>query len=238
MRKIAKAALCIFSLVAVPAAGRAQSTDLLWEVETRFVSTNLRRPSRCMRMPSTRSRGDPRNAPPADMILRLERRLNDPDCANASTPDTCAATKRARYEQSRLGWAAQTLGGICYDRDARPRRYATTCERRYSWGSAKEDYILPDAHTVAIRLSPERAAEAQGDCVWSWKPRAGAGQGGTKRQACKDKLVIARVPYARDVAASGVSVSVKLPDGRELADPVCGGRRPFHRWARGFVCIR
>jgi hypothetical protein len=36
--------------------------------------------------------------------------------------------------------------------------------------------------------------------------------------ACADTLTIARVPYASDRARSGVSVRVKLPDGRELVE--------------------
>src|SRR5262249_12875973 len=40
----------------------------------------------------------------------------------------------------------------------------------------------------------------------------------SKKLACKDKLTIARVPWSQDKAQSGVSVSVKLPDGRELVD--------------------
>ena len=67
---------------------------------------------------------------------------------------------------SKAGWAgaAQTLGDTCYESDGRPRRYAPVCERKYSWGSAKEDYILPDAHTVQIGLAPEALAGASGDC--------------------------------------------------------------------------
>src|SRR5262249_57621195 len=41
----------------------------------------------------------------------------------------------------------------------------------------------------------------------------------SRRMACADKLTIARVPYALDRTQSGVSVTVKLPDGRELAEP-------------------
>src|SRR5437870_4396305 len=108
MRKIAKTALCIFSLVAVPAAGRAQSADLLWEVENPFRFYKSPASFALHETAFNALRGDPHNAPPADIVSRLERRLNDPDCRDASTPDTCAATKRARYEQSRLGWAAQT----------------------------------------------------------------------------------------------------------------------------------
>ena len=92
------------------------------------------------------------------------------------------------------------------------------CERKYSWGSAKEDYVLPEAHTVAIRIAPEQLAGVTGDCIWSWQPRKAGGKAESKKLACKDKLTIARVPYALDRAHSGVSVTVKLPDGRELAE--------------------
>ena len=50
---------------------------------------------------------------PRDVVWRTERRLNDPDCRDSSTPDRCAATAGKRYQQSRIGWAAQTLGDTC-----------------------------------------------------------------------------------------------------------------------------
>ena len=53
----------------------------------------------------------------------------------------------------------------CYDRNARPRHYMPTCERQYSWGTAKEDYVLPDAHTVQIRIAPEQLEAAQDDAT-------------------------------------------------------------------------
>jgi len=156
---------------------------------------------------------------PADIVWRTERALNDPNCRDASTPDRCAATAGRRYQQSRLGWAAQTLGDTCYESNGRPRRYAVVCERKYSWGAAREDYVLPEAHTVAIRIAPGRLAGVSGDCVWAWQPRRAGGKTETKRTACTDKLTIARVPYALDRGHSGVSVTVKLPDGRELSEP-------------------
>src|SRR5205085_4106640 len=55
--------------------------------------------------------------------------------------------------------------------------------------------------------------------TWSWQPRKGGGKAESKKLACKDKLTIARVPFALDRKSSGVSVKVKLPDGRELAEP-------------------
>jgi hypothetical protein len=164
-------------------------------------------------------RGNPSAALPADIIWRTERALNDPDCKDASTPDRCAATAGKRYQQSRLGWAAQTVGETCYESNGRPRRYSPRCERRYSWGAATEDYVLPQAHTVTIRIAPEQIAGVNGECVWSWQARKAGGKTESKRIACADKLTIARVPYALDRANSGISVTVQLPDGRVLVEP-------------------
>src|SRR5262249_21448050 len=115
--------------------------------------------------------------------------------------------------------AAKTQAATCYDNIHRPRGYMVQCERKYSWGSAKEDFILPDAHTVVIKLSA-KLMEAAGKekCIWNWQPRAG-GKVETRTLACAERLTIARVPYSTDYARSGVAVSVKLPDGREAGDP-------------------
>jgi len=108
----------------------------------------------------------------------------------------------------------------------RPQRAAAalhglvTCDRQYSWGTAKEDYILPDAHTVVMHVAPEHlAAAGPGDCVWTWQARRAGAAPETRKQACKDKLVIKRVPFALNRALSGVSVKVQLPNGTALADP-------------------
>ena len=45
---------------------------------------------------------------------------------------------------------------------------------------AKEDYVLPDAHTVAIRIAPEQLAGVTGDCIWSWQPRKAGGKAETQ----------------------------------------------------------
>lgn len=200
--------------------GPAVATDLFWEVENPFRLFKQGNSFALHEKAFQSVRGDAHDLMPADIIWRSERRLNDPDCGNALTPDTCAATGRARYEQSRLGWAARTLNSICYDSGARPRHYPATCERRYSWGVAKEDYVLPQAHTVAIRLSQEQLAQIPGgECIWTWQPRKSGGRSESRKQPCKDKLTIARVPFSLDRAASGVSVVVRLPDGHELSDP-------------------
>src|SRR5262249_32099202 len=124
------------------------------------------------------------------------------------------------YNESRLGWAAKTYANACYDNVARPRHYPFQCERRYAWGAAREDYILPEAHTVSIRLSAERRAEAgTSPCAWSWHAHAAGGRSGPRTQPCAEKLINDRVPFALDPATSGVSVKVRLPDGRELSEP-------------------
>jgi hypothetical protein len=128
----------------------AHAADLLWQVESPF------RFFKNAASFAMYERGYPaaRNElvlPPADVVWRTERRLNDPDCRDMTSPTSCADTARARYDRSRLGWASQTIDAVCYD--SRQGRYLASCDRRYSWGTAKEDYVLPDAHTVAIRLS-------------------------------------------------------------------------------------
>src|SRR5258708_11621570 len=200
------------------AAGTVQAADLSWQVENPFRFFKSTRSFALHEAAFNAARGAPNGPLPVDIVWRLERRLNDPDCKDASTPDRCAETAGPRYAQSRLGWAAQTLGDNCYETDGRPRRYSPICERKYSWGSAKEDYILPDAHTVQIQIAADQLAGVTGDCTWTWQPRKPGGKAETQKQACKDKLTIARVPYALDRASSGVSVTVKLPDGRELSE--------------------
>ena len=202
------------------AGGPAAAADLVWEVESPFRLFKNSNSFTLHENAFKQVRGAPNGTLPSDIIWKLERRLNDPDCRDKSSPAACAATRGPRYEQSRLGWAAQTLPAVCYESNGNPRRYSTICERKYSWGTAKEDYVLPEAHTVAIGLSPERLAEVPtGDCVWSWQPRRSGGKAESRKLACKNKLTIARVPYAQDRAVSGVSVSVKLPDGREFNEP-------------------
>jgi lysophospholipase L1-like esterase len=220
-RALAWATTTLFASLAITsslAVSPGFAADLIWEVENPFRFFKPTRSFALHEAAFNAARGDPAGALPADIIWRTERQLNNPDCKDASTPDRCAATAGKRYQQSRLGWAAQTVGETCYDSNGRPRRYATVCERKYSWGSAKEDYVLPEAHTVAIRIAPEQLAGVTGDCVWSWQARKAGGKNESKKIACKDKLTIARVPYALERAGSGVSVTVKLPDGRELAE--------------------
>jgi len=197
-------------------ADSSHAADLVWQVENPFRFFKATRSFAMHEAAFNAVRGD-LNAPlPADIIWRVERRLNDPDCKDPTTPDTCAATAGPRYEQSRLGWAAQTLGDTCYDSNGHPRHYLTVCSRKYSWGTAQEDYVLPPAHTVTIQVAPEQLAGVTGDCMWAWQARKPGGKTETKKLPCKDKLTITRVPFALDRNDSGVTVAVRLPDGRDL----------------------
>jgi hypothetical protein len=105
----------------------AQAQDLQWQVENPFRFFKSTRSFALHEAAYNASRGN--GELPRDVVWRTERRLNDPDCRDSSSPDRCAATAGRRYQQSRLGWAAQTLNDTCYDRNARPRRYNPTCER-------------------------------------------------------------------------------------------------------------
>jgi len=196
------------------------AADLTWEVENPYRFFKRTSSFEVQEKAFNAVRGSPGQPLPANILWRVERRLNDPDCRDSSTPDNCLATARPGFEKSRLGWAAQTVDLNCYDRNARPRRYMVMCDRQYSWGVAREDYILPDAHTVVMHIAPERLASVgAGDCVWTWQPKKAGLPAETRKQACALKLVIRRVPFSLNRSASGVSVKVQLPDGTALADP-------------------
>jgi hypothetical protein len=216
-KALATTAWLVGSFVSIGASS-GWGADLVWQVENPFRFFKSTKSFALHEAAFNSVRGQAGDALPSDIIARLERRLNDPDCKDSSTPDRCAATAGPRYQQSRLGWAAQTLNDNCYETNGKPRRYSPVCERKYSWGTAKEDYVLPEAHTVQIQLAAETLKGVTGECQWSWQPRKAGGKTETKKLACKDKLTIARVPFALDRANSGVAVTVKLPDGRELAD--------------------
>jgi hypothetical protein len=198
----------------------AQAADLEWEVENPFRFYKVGSSFTLHERAFTAVRGDPESPIPTDIVLRTERRLNDPDCRDKTTPQSCSTTAGRQYEQSRLGWAAKTHPTLCYDSERRPRGYLAQCERRYSWGSAKEDFILPEAHTVIVRLAPEHVqAAGNGKCVWVWQPHGPGGKAETRTLPCAEHLTIPRVPYSTDRSRSGVTVTVKLPDGRGFADP-------------------
>ncbi len=217
MRRALTAIVSVVGLVT--GVGQAYAADLEWEVESPFRFYKVGSSFAVHEKAFAAVRGDPEGPIPADIVLRTERRLNDPDCKDRTTPETCGNTAGRGYEQSRLGWAAKTNQTLCYDSERRPRGYLAQCERKYSWGSAKEDFVLPEAHTVTIRLGAEQTkAAGAGKCTWTWQGRGPGAKSETRTISCSDRLTIARVPYSPDRNRSGVSVIVKLPDGNSLSD--------------------
>lgn len=214
------AATLFISTLTICGIESCRAADILWEVENPYRFFKRSSSFEVQERAFNAARGAAGQSLPTNILWRVERRLNDPDCKDSSTPDNCLATARPGFERSRLGWAAQTVDLNCYDRNARPRRYMVTCDRQYSWGTAKEDYILPDAHTVVMQVAPDHLANAgAGDCVWTWQPKKASLPAETRKQACNVKVVIKRVPFSLDRAVSGVSVKVQLPNGTVLADP-------------------
>ena len=95
------------SLFASLAVNSSQAADLIWEVESPFRFFKPTRSFALHEAAFNAVRGDPAAPLPTDIIWRTERRLNDPDCKDASHPDKCAATagKRYRAKPPRLGGA-------------------------------------------------------------------------------------------------------------------------------------
>ncbi len=208
-------ATILIGLTATP----SNSADILWKVENPFRFFKRSASFDMYERAFNAVRGNPSLPVPDKIIWKTERRLNDPDCKDSSSPNACANTARKNYESSRQGWASHTVDFTCYDRKA-PRHYMPVCDRQYSWGTAREDYVLPEAHTVHLWLAPEiLAANPAGECTWTWTPHRAGLSGETRKQPCKDQFVIKRLPYSLDRRTSGAIVKVTLPDGRELVDP-------------------
>ena len=188
----------------------SHAADLTWEVENPFRFFKRSTAFEMHEKAFAAVRGPPASRA-ANILWKVERRLNDPDCKDPRRrPHVSRRRARVCEEPARLG--SQTVEFTCYDRNARPRHYMATCDRQYSWGTAKEDYILPDAHTVLMHIAPEQlAAAGPGDCIWTWQARRAGAAPETRKQACKDKLVIKRVPFSLNRALSGVSVKVRSP---------------------------
>ena len=163
---------------------------------------------------------------PANWSGAPSGRLNDPDCADKSVPSRCQATapQELRALAPRLGRTDARHG--LYERNSRPFRYPTVCDRQYSWGTRRKITSCP-THTVDVTLSRSiwlrrRPANAAGP-----SSRA-AGKIESAKQPCR-ALVVKRVPYSPDAKISGGEVKVKLPDGRDFAEIIAvqgraGGR--------------
>ena len=156
---------------------------------------------------------------------RLQGRL-------APTPDRCAATAGKRYQQSRLGWAAQTLGETCYESNARPRRYASICARKYSWERRRKTTSCRRAHTVVVRIAPEQLAGVSGDCFWAWQPRKAGGKGDAARTVRGQAHHRARALRVRSQQFRRLGHRQAARRPRACRRARGGGRGPLHRRAR------
>ncbi len=220
-RRITRAALWWATIAIATGLGPARASDLIWQVENPFRFYKHASSFELHEDAFKAAGGETGSPPPAGIIARMERHLNDPYCRDASTPAACENTiiGLAKFQERRLGWAARTLNDVCYERTHAPRHVETNCRREGR--PAGESYILPTGHTVSIALAPQRLEQARdGQCSWTWQARAGGAPGVPVHKPCRDGLVISDVPYvANDDAHSGISVDVELPDGTHVVEP-------------------
>src|SRR5215831_13163692 len=87
----------------------SRAADILWEVENPYRFFKRTSSFEMQERAFNAVRGAPAQPLPTNILWKVERRLNDPDCKDSSTPDNCLATARPGFEKSRLGWAAQTV---------------------------------------------------------------------------------------------------------------------------------
>ncbi len=183
MRQALVATAWAVSLFASLAVGSSQAADLIWEVENPFRFFKPTRSFACTRPRSTRC---------AAMRRRRCRPTSSGAPSAASTIPT-ARMPRTRTSARRPPASAMSKAGSAGRRrpSARPATTATAvrgatrrCASANIRGArAKEDYVLPEAHTVAIRIAPEQLAGVAGDCTWSWQPRKAGGKVGIEAPA-------------------------------------------------------
>jgi len=236
MRRQARSTAWAVSLFACLAATSSQAGDLIWEVESPFRFFKTSRSFALHEAAFNAARGDPSAPLPADIVWRTERALNDPDCKDASTPDRCAATAGKRYQQSRLGWAAQTLDETCYESNGRPRRYAGVCERKYSWDGERRLRPAGGAHS----RHPDRTRAAR---KRERRLHLGLAAAQGRRQGRNQALPLHRQAHhcARALCARSRQVRClrygQAARWSRAERTRGGGRGPLHRGARGFVCL-
>jgi len=73
--------------------GPARAADIEWQVDNAFRFYKVDSSFALHEKAFAEVRGDPNGPIPADVISRIERRLNDPDCKDATSPANCAATR-------------------------------------------------------------------------------------------------------------------------------------------------
>src|SRR5476651_1594401 len=92
MRRHVLASLWLVAIFITFAAGTVQAAELIWQVESPFRFFKSTRSFALHEAAFNAARGATNGPLPVDVVWRLERRLNDPDCKDASTPDRYAET--------------------------------------------------------------------------------------------------------------------------------------------------
>ena len=92
-----------------------QAADLIWEVESPF---RLFKPTASFESQEhafKQVRGEPRAPCRTIWSGGSSAGSTIPTARTSPRPSACAATAGKHYQQSRLGWAAQTLPAVCYE---------------------------------------------------------------------------------------------------------------------------
>ena len=98
MRRHVLASLWLVAIFITFAAGTLQAAELIWQVESPF---RFFKPTKSFALHEAAYgavRGDPASALPNDIVWRTERRLNDPDCTDKSSPGRCSAKSGTRSQ--------------------------------------------------------------------------------------------------------------------------------------------
>src|SRR2546430_17698194 len=106
---------------------QAYAADLEWEVESPFRFYKVGSSFTLHDKAFAAVRGDAESPVPADIVLRTERRLNDPDCRDRTTPAACGNTAGRGYEQARPGRGGKTNFPPCFVSERRPRGDLPPC---------------------------------------------------------------------------------------------------------------
>ena len=157
-----------------------------------------------------------------------------PTARTRRRPTAAPRPRASAISRARLGWAAQTARRDLLREQAPSAPLSAACERKYSWGT-REGGLRPARGAHGRDPHRARAARrgASGDCTWIWQPRRPAARPRAKQHACNEQAHHrARALFARSRAVPASSVTVKLPDGRELAEPTSWSRTSSSsRWA-------
>jgi hypothetical protein len=219
VRGISIILLVILGQGVAPSTNAAQASDIEWVVQNPFRFYKKSKSFQLHENAYKAVRGTPESPRPNNIIQLVERCLNDPTSIGFPVDPACADLSRKLLpEVMREGWAARTVGDVCYERGK--REYPITCEREHDGRMEQEDYILPQSHTVEIWLTEKVLAEEKnGNCEWQWSERADPSRKTTRTAPCGEKVVINKVPFALKPASSGIDVTVKLSSGRIISEP-------------------